>query len=412
MQKQLRLNNYQDDESIRPQVDRLQQATGTAAAAAALEESHTRPPAPPKPRGGAVDAFEASLAPRRRQATPVTNNPTPTTPVSPPPPPVATKPVDFATKPVSPSATATPALNGRPAQQPPPIPSKPPSSSSPSSRSHPPPIPVKKPSPPLPPPSLKADDNDRVSVANPLYTGVRCAGCNKPIAGRVIRVDQNQWHVDCFKCKHCKQDLEHIAFHSKDGQPYCALDYHELFSTRCDYCGTPIEEKSISALGKTYHVGHFFCRECGKPFDESSAFMVHEGHPYCEKDYLAKFGHKCMGCGEYITGEFLGALGGDWHKECFVCADCGKAFESATFYVRNNKPFCEEHYKNPRSGNVKICQQCGDVIDGRAASAFGKDYHPHHFQCARCSKILSSRVPGMWMEGAPGELICKMCGRR
>lgn len=47
--------------------------------------------------------------------------------------------------------------------------------------------------------------------------------------------------------------------------------------------------------------------------------MVHDGHPYCEKDYLRKFGQKCMGCGEYMSGEFLNALGGDWHKDCFVC---------------------------------------------------------------------------------------------
>jgi hypothetical protein len=72
-------------------------------------------------------------------------------------------------------------------------------------------------------------------------------------------------------------------------------------------------------LGKYYHVGHFFCRECGKPFDEDSTFMEHDGHPYCEKDYLAKFAHKCKGCKEDITSSFLEALGGKWHTSCFVC---------------------------------------------------------------------------------------------
>ncbi|KAI7857315.1 hypothetical protein BDC45DRAFT_436010 [Circinella umbellata] len=368
-----------------------------------------------------MDAFEASLSPRRRQqptpVSPVTETTTTTTTSTSTsaPPVVQPKPPGIKTKPLFSTPGATTTTSSRsPQPPPPPIPKK---TSSPSpvpySRSQPPPIPPKKPStpPPLPSSSVKVD-NDRVSVANPLYSGARCAGCDKPIAGRVIRVDQNQWHVDCFKCKHCEQDLEHIAFYSMHGQPYCALDYHELFSKRCDYCNTPIEEKSIEALGKHYHVGHFFCRGCSKPFDETSSFMVHDGHPYCEKDYQAKFGNKCMGCGEYITSEFVGALGGDWHKECFVCADCGKAFESASFYERNNKPFCEVHYKNPRNGNVKVCQHCGDMIDGRYSSAFGKDYHPHHFQCARCNKILSARVPGMWQEGNPGELICKMCGRQ
>ncbi|KAI8149588.1 hypothetical protein BJV82DRAFT_588537 [Fennellomyces sp. T-0311] len=388
MQQQLRLSN----DGIQPQVDRLRQVTGTVVEETKQAQTPPAPPTPPKPRGGSVDAFEASLAPRRKPAsvTPSTET-TPTSPTRSQPPPIASKPLHV---------YAPPSIASKPAPRvsgPPPIASKPPPRVS-----APPPIPSNKPS---------ALPSDRVSVPNPLYTGIRCKGCDKPIAGRVIKVDQNQWHVDCFTCKHCGQDLEHIAFHTKDGQPYCALDYHELFSVRCDYCGTPIEEKSIQALGKNYHVGHFFCRGCSKPFDESSEFMVHDGHPYCEKDYLAKFAHKCMGCGEVLKGEFLGALGGDWHKECFVCADCGKAFASATFYVRDNKPYCEEHYKHPRGTNLKICGHCGDVIDGRSASAFGQDYHTHHFQCARCSKVLSVRVPGLWQEGAPGELICKTCAR-
>ncbi|KAL0092974.1 hypothetical protein J3Q64DRAFT_1633600 [Phycomyces blakesleeanus] len=283
------------------------------------------------------------------------------------------------------------------------------------------------------------DANKRVSVPNPMYTGIRCAGCEKPMGGMTINAAGKQWHPDCFVCKHCNQDLEHVAFYEKDGQPYCALDYHELFSTRCDYCGTPIEEKAIRALGKTYHEGHFFCRQCGKTFDESSAFMVYDGHPYCEKDYLEKFGHKCMGCGEYITGEFIGALGGDWHKECFVCAECGKAFTSATFFVRNNRPYCDQHQRttatptknappvavrpqpnvpvapfiaNATSENKK-CHKCGEKVEGRCANAYGHDYHPAHFQCSRCDKPLSMRVPGKITKKrcTPGELICKMCAR-
>lgn len=78
-----------------------------------------------------------------------------------------------------------------------------------------------------------------------------------------------------------------------------------------------------------------------------------------------------------------------------IIKGCGKAFKSATFHVRNDKPYCETHYKHPFGNhNVKTCHHCHEPIDGRASSAFGKDYHPHHFQCARCGKVLSVRVPG------------------
>lgn len=269
------------------QVQRLQEAVGDS-----IHDQSTPPPAK-HPGRGAVDAFEASLSRRpmsRPQAVEQQESPSSPGPRSsaPPPPTIPTKPLGL----------------GNPPPKPP---------SKPSFMSTPPTTTTSSISP-------TPSDIDKVSVPNPIYMGTLCAGCDKPIAGRMVRVEQKQWHVDCFQCKHCGQDLEHVAFHTKDGYPYCALDFHELFSTRCDYCNTPIEEKSINALGKHYHVGHFFCRECSKPFDESSAFMVHDGHPYCEKDYMRKFGHKCMGCSEYITGEFLVALDGDWHKDCFVCA--------------------------------------------------------------------------------------------
>ncbi|KAJ2957227.1 hypothetical protein NQZ79_g7048 [Umbelopsis isabellina] len=242
--------------------------------------------------------------------------------------------------------------------------------------------------------SPPASTNQKVSVPNPLYSSIKCGGCEKAISGVVINAMGKRWHANCFKCKQCGENLEHMAFFEKDGFPYCGLDYHEQFSLRCDYCGTPIEEKSINALGKHYHEGHFFCRECGNPFDEGG-FMVHDGHPYCEKDYLKKFGQKCMGCDDYISGEFLNALGGDWHKHCFVCTECKEPFDSETFYVKNNKPFCQRHYKSASTVKTSsICAACGDYIEGRAASALNQKWHPNHFNCVSCGKELSANVPG------------------
>lgn len=272
-----------------------------------------------------------------------------------------------------------------------------------------------------------------------LYFGIRCGGCDEPLSGEAITTSGKNWHPYCFECQACQQNLEHIAFYEKNGLPYCALDYHELFSPRCDYCKTPIEEHSITALGKTYHAGHFFCRECGKPFDEETNFLEHEGHAYCEKDFYKQFGKTCKGCEETITDDFLVALGGEWHKECFVCADCGGAFTSSTFLIRGGKPYCEDHYQkqtlntklkkkpslpkpkvvanlpsldsltrmkplpSPNQGDnsieEKTCHTCRKAIHGRCSSAFGYDYHPLHFQCSQCEKLLSVRLTGTYYKG-------------
>lgn len=272
------------------------------------------------------------------------------------------------------------------------------------------------------------------ALYNSMYFGIRCGGCEEPLSGQAITTSGKHWHPRCFKCQACHQNLEHIAFYEKDSLPYCALDYHELFSPRCDFCKTPIEEHSISALGKTYHAGHFFCRECGKPFDEETNFLEHGGHAYCEKDYYKQFGKACKGCEETITGDFLVALGGEWHKECFVCADCGSTFASSTFLIKGGKPYCEEHYNQQTSLKKKInlpkakslkplpsldllsskgskplidkdkdisseektCHRCQTAINGRCHSAFGRNYHPLHFQCSRCNKLLSARLTGKY----------------
>ena len=212
--------------------------------------------------------------------------------------------------------------------------------------------------------------------------------------------------------------------------------------------------------------------------------MVHEEKPYCQRDYLKICGKKCSGCGEYISGEYINALDGEWHKACFSCTvknrkaqqqrkeilnlyaqDCKKPFTNTTFLVKNNKPYCEQHYHHPLQqspqqqrppqqrppqrtpsqsaskqapppvkpkpviakkpdfptrdsatkresvsvSTKKICHQCRQEIDGPCANALGHDFHVHHFQCSACERSLSSRVPGMWQADAHGELVCKMC---
>ncbi|SAM01823.1 hypothetical protein [Absidia glauca] len=331
----------------------------------------------------------------------------------------------------------------------------------------PPPAPAKKP-PHLSPTGRK------VSVPNPLYSQTLCARCNKSVSsGVVVTAIGQKWHSNCFKCTSCGDRLDLVAFLEKDGKPYCTTDYRKLFNARCDYCKQPVEETSIQALGKHYHVDHFFCHSCKVPFDEKSAFMVHDGHPYCEKDYLVAFGHQCQGCGKYIKGSFIGALGGDWHKDCFVCTECHQPFPSGTFHVRENRPYCDRHAKatfsptpnttdtyglnktihsnksprdndmptgtnssssigsnitptvvdntpkhsdtlpetsDNRSGNSKTdsdhCHGCKESLAGAKmiSSAFGNNYHPHHFQCTVCRRPLSARVPGLWENDGNGEL--------
>lgn len=117
----------------------------------------------------------------------------------------------------------------------------------------------------------------------------RCESCSLSISGKIVTAGGCRFHPECFICHHCHTALECVAFyeepeasraerlsHTHDADEeariprfYCHLDFHELFSPRCKSCKTPIEGEVVVACGAEWHVGHFFCAECGDVSDNS-----------------------------------------------------------------------------------------------------------------------------------------------
>lgn len=184
----------------------------------------------------------------------------------------------------------------------------------------------------------------------------QCAACALPISGRIVSAASQRFHPSCFTCFHCSELLECVAFYPEpstardarlkrivaranddqvpsddvggtsaeaDGDNglrfYCHLDFHEHFSPRCRSCKTPIEGEVVVACGGEWHVGHFFCAECGDPFDKSTPFVEREGFAWCVGCHTRRFSGKCRGCRRPITDLVVQALGGEWHEGCFCC---------------------------------------------------------------------------------------------
>ncbi len=187
----------------------------------------------------------------------------------------------------------------------------------------------------------------------------QCAACALPISGRIVSAASQRFHPSCFTCYHCSELLECVAFYPEpstshnarleriearangeqvpsddvdetsaeaDGDKalrfYCHLDFHEHFSPRCRSCKTPIEGEVVVACGGEWHVGHFFCAECGDPFDKSTPFVEREGFAWCVGCHTRRFSGKCRGCRRPITDLVVQALGGEWHEGCFCCKVC------------------------------------------------------------------------------------------
>ncbi|XP_014796138.1 PREDICTED: leupaxin [Calidris pugnax] len=225
--------------------------------------------------------------------------------------------------------------------------------------------------------SLTRDLEELGITATP--TGV-CAACRKPIAGKVLTVLGKTWHPEHFACARCGQELGGRPFFERGGRAYCEEDYHQAFSPRCAYCAGPIREKVLTALDQTWHPEHFFCAHCGKVFGDDG-FHERSGKPYCRQDFLAMFAPKCQGCERPVTDDYLSALQGVWHPECFVCAECLSSFSSGSFFELEGRPYCELHF-HQRQGS--ICHGCGHPVTGRCITAAGRKYHPEHFICAYC----------------------------
>ncbi|KAJ4354571.1 uncharacterized protein N0V89_006308 [Didymosphaeria variabile] len=121
------------------------------------------------------------------------------------------------------------------------------------------------------------------------------------------------------------QRLESEDGHDESLRFYCHLDFHELFSPRCKSCKTPIEGEVVVACGAEWHVGHFFCAQCGDPFDSSTPFVEKEGK-----------------CRKPITETVVKALGAEWHINCFVCMECSGPFEDGRYFLRGESedPVC------------------------------------------------------------------------
>ncbi|KAJ5115494.1 hypothetical protein NUU61_001253 [Penicillium alfredii] len=125
---------------------------------------------------------------------------------------------------------------------------------------------------------------------------------------------------------------------------------------------------------------------------------------------------RCKGCNEEITGKSIsssdGRLTGRYHRGCFVCFECHSPFQTADFYVLNNRPFCAQHY-HERNGS--LCSTCHNGIEGHYLETVEQNrgrsdrrrFHPECLQCRACRVLLK----GDYFEWN-GEVFCERDARR
>lgn len=169
-----------------------------------------------------------------------------------------------------------------------------------------------------------------------------------------LRFRGEVYHGYHFNCTSCGVELDSTAREVKSRPGYAANDMNELYCLRCHdkmgipicgACRRPIEERVVTALGKNWHVEHFVCAKCEKPFLGHRHYEK-RGLAYCETHYHQLFGNLCFVCNQVIAGDVFTALNKAWCVHHFSCSVCDiKMNQKSKFYEYDEKPVCKKCYE-------------------------------------------------------------------
>ncbi|XP_072280649.1 actin-binding LIM protein 1 isoform X3 [Pyxicephalus adspersus] len=109
------------------------------------------------------------------------------------------------------------------------------------------------------------------------------------------------------------------------------------------------------------------------------------------------YGTRCSGCGEFVEGEVVTALGKTYHPSCFACTVCKRPFPPGDRVTFNGRDcLCQSCAAQPMAPGPKeittssSCAGCGrDIKNGQALLALDKQWHLGCFKCKSCGKVLT-----------------------
>ncbi|XP_041065141.1 actin-binding LIM protein 1 isoform X2 [Carcharodon carcharias] len=173
----------------------------------------------------------------------------------------------------------------------------------------------------------------------------------------------------------------------------------------CFKCGDPCKGQVLRVQSRHFHLKCFTCKVCGCDLAKGGFFMKNSDY-LCTLDYQRLYGTRCQGCGEFVEGEVVTALGKTYHPKCFVCSICKRPFPAGDRVTFNGKDCLCEHCAQPKSSSPKEivssnnCAGCGrDIKNGQALLALERQWHLGCFKCKACGKVLTGEY--ISKDGAP-----------
>uniref|UniRef100_A0A8B9KGT7 Actin binding LIM protein 1b n=1 Tax=Astyanax mexicanus TaxID=7994 RepID=A0A8B9KGT7_ASTMX len=232
---------------------------------------------------------------------------------------------------------------------------------------------------------------------------IQCYKCGEPCKGEVLRVQSRHFHIKCFTCKVCGCDLAQGGFFMKNGEYLCTLDYQRLHGTRCNGCGDFVEGEVVTALGKTYHPACFVCTICKRPFPAGDRVTFNG------KDCL------CQHCVQPMSPPPKDISASN-------CAGCGRDIKNGQALLALDRQWHLGCFKCKACGKVLSgeyiskdgapycerdyqihfgvqCEACQQFITGKVLEAGDKHYHPSCARCSRCNQMFTEGEE-MYLQGS------------
>eukprot|EP01137_Pigoraptor_chileana_P003605 Opistho-2@43984 len=100
----------------------------------------------------------------------------------------------------------------------------------------------------------------------------------------------------------------------------------------CSRCRQLVtDQRVLQAMGRDWHQACFRCTDCGSALDKY--YYERDANPFCDGCFLRRFGKRCHGCSQYITGPIMAAQDRLYHTECFLCGACGKMLDVGELFA-------------------------------------------------------------------------------
>ncbi|OHT02726.1 hypothetical protein TRFO_30091 [Tritrichomonas foetus] len=214
-----------------------------------------------------------------------------------------------------------------------------------------------------------------------------CKICDRPVEFDGLFANGDYFHRTCAKCPHCGIQLappKCVLFKEKLYCVSCAEMKCEL--KKCSICNLPLDgfqkELTLSKINQTIHTNCLCCYECSRNLAKGQQEIL-EDKILCRRCASCAKQRICAKCNQYIVGNFVHCHKKYYHPDHFTCLICNKIIFGNDYKIHHNRIFCSTHSSYFQQ-HCSYCKRALYLTDEMLLKWKGKLFHKVCFVCRVC----------------------------